>query len=480
MRDYILLYVNGKRYTLTGEDAFMSLSDFLRYRLQLTGTKVVCAEGDCGACTILQGSIHESTPPGLNYKAINSCITFLNILDCSHIVTVEGLQTESDLHPIQAAMVEHHGAQCGYCTPGFVCAMTALFETGKPVTSKKLMNGLTGNLCRCTGYTSILNAGLGVKPEHVLPLQKRYHDPDMMADLQSHRSMPIQIKTPEKLFYAPTTLADAITHHQSNPHNRLMSSATDLGVQINKDRFEPKTLMNLNLIPELHTIEQQGNTIVVGARATLTQLEVFAETRIPEFGRMLRIFASPQIKNTGTLVGNIANASPIADTLPFLFVSEAELELLGPQGVRVVNINQFYTGYKQLDLKAGELISRVRIPIPPQTDILKLYKVSTRKDLDISLLTCAIRLQLDGPTIVGSQIAMGGVGPVVMRVPHTEQSLMGQPFTLDTFRRAGAMVKTEITPISDVRGSQEYRYQVAENLFLKFFHEVNSEQLVLV
>lgn len=483
MRDYLLVYINGQRHEIRGEEAFFSLSDYLRYTRGLTGTKVVCAEGDCGACTIIRGGLREGRED-LYYEGINACITFMHLMDCSHIVTVEGLQDNGSLNPVQQAMIEHHGAQCGFCTPGFICAMSdhanhCAYQSERPVEqleTQRLRNALTGNLCRCTGYAPILTAGENIDLKAFTPLQKRYDTPEMLADLQAHSSQSVQIQTRDRLFYAPNNLRDAAEFRVRRPEARIFSSATDMGVLINKEKSDPVVITNLSRIPEAHSLHEENGQIVVGARVSLSQLENFCRSRIPEFARLMRIFASPQIKNKGTLVGNIANASPIADTLPFLFVAEAEIELYSTQGTRRVNINRFYTGYKQLDMRPDELISRVYIPILPKDEILRLYKVSNRKDLDISTFTAAIRLRLDAQRqITGAAIAYGGVGPVVMRLPRTEASLIGCSLDAASFAAAGKLAREEITPISDVRASADYRYQLAENILRKCQAELEEQ-----
>lgn len=482
MRDYILLYLNGKRHEVRGEQAFMTLADFLRYERGLTGTKIVCAEGDCGACSVLRGEVLPESPE-LRYSTINACITFVHLMDGTHVVTVEGLQSEQALSPVQQAMVENYGAQCGFCTPGFVCAMTDLvnhnaYQNPKGQThldEKQIRNGLTGNLCRCTGYTPIIEAGKAVDLTQFTPLQKRYDTPEMVADLKQHRQMPIQIQSGSKHFYAPLTYAEAVSY-KARQEARIFASATDLGVQINKDRSNPTVICSLNLVPEAHTLKESEGVISVGARVTLNELEHFMRGRIPEFAQLLKIFASPQIKNKGTLVGNVANASPIADTLPFLFVADAEVELLGPQGSRRVNINRFYTGYKQLDLLPEELIARILIPIP--ADTLRLFKISNRRDLDISTFTAGFRLRVEQGQISRIAIAYGGVAATVIRLPKTEAFLLGKPFSLESFQAAGRIARSEISPISDVRASAAYRLQLAENILLKLYHSLAKTEVV--
>lgn len=478
MRDYILLYVNGSRHIIRGEDAFLSLSDFLRYKLRLTGTKVVCAEGDCGACTILQGSIHEQSKGKLNYKHINSCISFVNILDCSHIITVEGLKNGDELHPVQEAFVNFQGGQCGFCTPGFVCAMAATFENrmtcDKPMDEKKLINGLSGNLCRCTGYEPIIQAGLNVDTKKLVTMRERYHSTAMMKDFEDHKQQAIKISTKEKTFFGPTNLKDALTERKNNQQAKMIASATDLGVLVNKDKFVPTLLLNLNHVSELYEVKVEADKVVVGAKVNLYQLEQATKTAIPEFSRLLHIFASPQIKNTATLVGNIANGSPIADTTPALFVLEAIIEIQSSNGTRQVKMNNFYLGYKQLDLKADELIVRVHIPIPKKDQVLKLFKVSNRKDMDISTVTFAALMTKDKDQIKDMRLAYGGVGPLVKRVTATEKFLTGKTLSLATMKDAGIELLKEITPIGDVRSSKDYRNLVAKNLLEKFYYDVSA------
>jgi len=481
MRDYILLYLNGKRHKIRGEQAFMTLAEYLRYERGLTGTKIVCAEGDCGACSVLRG---ETLPDQseLRYSTINACITFVHLMDCTHVITVEGLKEDDALSPVQTAMVENYGAQCGFCTPGFICAMTDLvnhqaYQNPKGqqyLDEKQVRNALTGNLCRCTGYAPIIEAGKKVDLTQFTPLQKRYDTPEMVAELKQHRQIGVNIQADHLQFYAPTLLEEAIRFKQER-EARIFSSATDMGVLINKERSNPTVICSLNLTPGAHALSEEEGVIQVGPRVTLNELEHFLRDRIPEFSRLLKIFASPQIKNKGTLVGNIANASPIADTLPFLMVADAEVELMGLQGARRVNINRFYTGYKQLDMRQDELISKVLIPVPAAQDIIRLYKVSNRKDLDISTLTAAFRLKVNAGQIEQVAIAYGGVAATVVRLPKTEAFLMGKPLNQEVCQQAGVLACTEISPISDVRASAEYRLQVAENLFLKFYHEMQPD-----
>ena len=454
MRDHILIHINGREHRIAGDAAFETLANYLRQDVAATGTKIVCEEGDCGACTVLTRRSADA-----DYRPVNSCILNLAQLDGSSIVTVEGLR-EKALHPVQQAMVQCHGAQCGYCTPGFVMAMAGMFETCDRVNEKQVRDGLTGNLCRCTGYEPIIKAALAVDGAEAAKMRDRYPDlPD------ARDSVTVQN------FCAPATLDEAIRFKRDHPGCTIVQGGTDVGVWVNKRNYAAPAMLSLSKIDSLNELREEDGAIVAGANTTLADFETFIADRIPELARILAIFGSPQIKNAGTLIGNIANGSPIGDTLPYLFVAGAVLEL--NNGTRSVPIDRFYLGYRKFDLQPDEIITRVRVGIV--RDTLKLYKVSRRKDLDISAFTAAIRLGLTGDRIDRAGIAYGGVAPTVIRLPRTEAFLAGKAATLDTFEHAGRIARDEIKPISDVRGSADYRLQLAENIMAKFWYETFGE-----
>lgn len=477
MREQVLFYLNGRRHCIDGETVFEPVTGFLRYQQQLTGTKVVCAEGDCGACTVLVGRLNSKGK--LTYQPVNGCILYLYQLDCSHVVTIEGLKFDETLNPVQQAMVECHGAQCGYCTPGIVVSLCDMFNrqtNGSPASPRGIQEALTGNLCRCTGYEPIIKAGISVVPDTWISLSQLYPSDKMIADFRAHLSEPVRIVSENRLFYKPATVEQAVQFKQEHPHATLLSGGTDVHVICNKRNVEPPAIISLSHLTELHDINHTGSHLVVGAGVTLMQLEQAVQNIFPELRQMLEYFGSPQIKHAGTLAGNIANGSPIGDTLPFLFVMEAEVELTGSKGVRRVNINQLYTGYKQTAMAPDELISRVWIPLPEPSEILKLYKVSRRKHLDISTFMAAIRMTVVDNRIKSAKLAYGGVGPTVLRLPKTEALLTGRVFTLETFEEAGLFAVQEITPISDVRGSREFRLQLGQNILLKFYYEAQPDR----
>ncbi|HSP15199.1 MAG TPA: FAD binding domain-containing protein [Thermoanaerobaculia bacterium] len=472
MRESVTFYLNGKRQAVDAATAMQSLSRYLRYDLRETGTKIVCEEGDCGACTVLIGRRENGA---MRYRPINSCITFLFQLDCTHVVSVEGLTHNGKLTPLQDAMVRCHGAQCGYCTPGFIMAMQAMYEMEPRLEPGKrpaeagasfVRAALTGNLCRCTGYEPIIKAALEVEKQPAI--DELYPSAEMLREFETLERDPVRFGS----FFKPVELGHAVAFKASNPKCTIVQGATDFGVWCNKRGFEPGALLSLDGVAGLDELRIDDGQLVVGGRVTLTRLEEFVQGKVPELARVLDRFGSPQIKNAGTLAGNIANASPIADTLPFLYVSDARLELTGKSGTRTVPIASFYRGYKTLDLAADEIITRIVVPLPARSDTLRLYKISKRSHLDISSFTAAMLMRRAGDRIDAIRIAYGGVAPVVLRLPRTESFLTGKPFSIESLEDAGAIAKEEITPIRDVRGSKEFRLLLAENVLKKFYYDV--------
>jgi xanthine dehydrogenase small subunit len=402
-------------------------------------------------------------------------------LDGTHVVTVEGLRPDRRLNAVQQAMVDCHGSQCGFCTPGFVMAMTGLLEesNGDEFDEHAWRRGLTGNLCRCTGYTPILEAARSACNADRDHLNDLYLAAPILADFDALASDAIEVEAPAPLgsemptqrVACPATLGDALAFLAAYPDARIIAGATDVGVRANKTGRLPATILDLNRVAELDFVRIENGTLTAGARATWTALLDACGLTAPEFAKILSVFGAPQIRHVGTIGGNIANASPIADSLPFLFVMEATLVLASSTGRREVNINDFYHGYKQFDLRPDELIAEVRIPFTTTDEHLRLYKISRRRDLDISTFTAAIRMRLSGEQIERASIALGGVGPTVIRPRGAEQFLVGQPFTESAMQTAGDLAASEITPITDVRGAADYRRQLTRNIFLKFYHE---------
>ncbi len=493
MRDHLCFRVNGTPQRVEGADVFSTLSDFLRRRLGLMGTKVVCSEGDCGACSVLVGR------PGVSgrwsYPALDACIQFLYQLDGAHVITVEGLAHDATLHPVQDAMIRCHGSQCGFCTPGFVVTLAAEFEARSepatrdavdpavaPLAVEDIRGALTGNLCRCTGYVQIVDACASIDAGEVTRLSELYPEEEIAADLDSRRDEAVRVDAVvdgrSRTVFVPVRIEDAVAFKSAHPDALVVSGATDVGVLCNKGRIEPTTVLCLGRLEEFKDVVIESGRPECGAGASWAMIEECVGDEVPQLRALLERFGSSQIRNAATIGGNLANASPIADSLPFLFVLGAEVELVGSRGMRRIGIEDLYLGYKKIDLGADELIARVSVPLPTSADELELYKVSRRRALDISTLTAAILVREEGGRIERARVAYGGVGPVVARLPGVEASLVGRPFTEETFLQAGRVARTEITPISDVRGSAGFRLQLAENVLVKFYHDRRRGGLV--
>jgi xanthine dehydrogenase small subunit len=475
VRDHVLIYVNGRRHEIRGRRAFQSLSDFLRYDLALPGTKVVCAEGDCGSCTVFLGR-PNAAGDAIEYRTVCSCIQFLCQLDCTHIVTVEGLKYDGQLNPVQEAMVRCQGSQCGFCTPGFIVSMCAMYERPRNdrATIGDVKAACVGNLCRCTGYEPILRAGTEVDPAMMRPLSALYPPDAILRDFVARASEPVGVREGDRVFFKPTKIEQAARFKGEHADCTVIAGGTDVGVWINKGTRDPKTILSLSALSDLRQIKVDGGAIAAGALASIAELERTCADALPEYARVLYYFGSPPIKNAGTVGGNVANASPIGDAMPAMYVLNAEIDLTGISGTRRVNINELYTGYKQTVMHPDELITAVRIPLPSTNDIFKLYKISRRKDLDISAFTAAIWMRRDGEIVREARIAYGGVGPNILRLRRTEAFLIGKAITPETIRDAGAIARSEIAPISDVRGSAAYRSQLGENILRKFYAELTA------
>jgi xanthine dehydrogenase small subunit len=473
MRNEVTFYLNGRRRLVTGRAAFGPLAEYLRDDCRLVGTKVGCGEGDCGACTVLVGRPSEGA---IRYQPATSCILTPCQVDAAHVVTVEGLREDDTLTAIQEAMVEHQGSQCGYCTPGIVMALTGLVESNPDPDDAALRTALTGNLCRCTGYLPILEAGRSFDRDRHRSLAELYPDPRMAEDLAGLASEPLRVEADRRIFYRPDHPLDAAGFKAEHPESVVIAGGTDLGVWRNRRGFDPPRLLSLLGVAEWNRIRLEGGEVSIGANVTWARLEEFAAREAPGLLGVARHFASPQIRNVATFVGNVAHGSPIADSVSFLHVVDARLELVGPRGTRSVAIGDFFTGYRETILAADEVLARVVVPLPGVDERVGLYKISKRKEMDISTFRAAIRIRESGGGIERAALAFAGVGPRVLRLPETEAYLRGKPFAESTFREAGRRARGEIEPISDVRGSRDFRLILAENVLLKFYRESLDER----
>lgn len=472
MRNKIVFYLNGKRQELGAEFAGMMLGDYLRYEKSLTGTKIVCAEGDCGACSVLRFFPEAKGTDGNHYQAINSCITVVANLDGSSLVTVDALKDKNELHVSQAAMVKCHGSQCGFCTPGFVMALTGLVEEKvarkeTTIESQEAKNCMTGNLCRCTGYQPIIDAALAMDLKTATSVKERFFSDHQKAALSESFKTGVALESDGFSYAAPKTISEALSYLKANPDAKIVGSATDLGVVHNKRKITLTKLLSLHLIPELYDITLVNNEITLGARVTMTELRHFVKDKCAELAHYLDVFASPQIKNTATVVGNIANASPIGDTPPALLALNASVIINGTKSVR---LSEFFLAYRKTALASGEIITGIKFPLPKKEADFKLYKNANRKDLDISAVNFGMHVEWTDKTktaIKEITIAAGGVAATPLRLKLTEDFLKT---SLD-IEAAVKILHSEFKPLSDVRATGAYRHVLVENFFRRFFTE---------
>ncbi|AFM11935.1 xanthine dehydrogenase small subunit [Turneriella parva] len=488
-RENVIFYLNNERIEVSGSQVFQPLSTWLRYRKGMTGTKVVCSEGDCGACTVMLGwlvgepgrTMHADRK--LEYRIIDSCIQFLFQLDLCHVITVEGISSQGELHPAQKAMVECFGSQCGFCTPGFVMALAHLTEERalSPVEGQRAIDAscikdkLAGNLCRCTGYEAIVKAGLALNGGSSPKLLERFDRTGIEREFNVLASHSVKVTgAGGELFFKPQSLAEALKLRAAMPQLKIVAGGTDLGVQHNKGKSLLTQVMFIAHLHEIAGVKQVGQALEIGAAANWSDVLAATEQRLPELYAILKIFAAEQIRNAATIGGNIINASPIADSLPCLYVLGAKLELTSITGSREVEIHAFYTGYKRFDLQPNEILTKIILPLPAADAAVGLYKVSKRRDLDISTVTLGLHMKTRAGKITEAHLAAGGVAATIVRLRSAEKALVGSEWTAATFAQAGQVATAEISPLSDVRGSAEFRKALVKNLFLKFYHESPS------
>ena len=475
MRDHLLIYVNGQPHRVAAEDALLPLSEFLRRRCGLTGTKVVCAEGDCGSCAVLVGRPRGDV---IHYASLTSCIVRLVQLDAAHVVTVEGLTPESELNPIQDAMVRCQGTQCGFCTPGFVVTLQELLEKQQTLDAHDVRRHLTGNLCRCTGYDSIVRAALEADRQTLRSVESLYPSADLIGPLRAAADQPVELQTDTTHLYKPASLDQATDflarHRQGQSAPLVLAGGTDLGVLQNKGRLAVGTAIVITGLEDLQTITHQDQALHIGAAASLAQLEDAAETALPELHEFLGWFGSPLIRHAGTVAGNLCTASPIGDLPPAFYVLDAQVQLLSSTGRRSVALQDFQTGYRTTQLAPDELVASITLPLLGPDEHLRLYKISKRRDLDISSFSAAFWFRLQGNVIDDLRVAFGGVGPRILRLPEVEDILRGHPVDADRFEDAAQTAASIVTPLSDVRGTETYRRRLSGNILRRLYQELEG------
>ncbi len=467
MIDFLL---NGQIVTETDISPTMTVLRYLRTKKVLTGTKEGCASGDCGACTVLVGAIDQGKA---SYMAVNSCITMLGDMHGKHIVTVEGVGATKDNqntdHPVQVSMVEHHGSQCGFCTPGIVMSLVGLRERQTTCDRQEVLEALSGNLCRCTGYRSICAAA---KAAFDQPLNQNALN--STASWEVSQSACPSLSNPAGQYFAPETESELRALLTEYPAARFVAGGTDLALEVTQQYESPSCLISLSNVNELSHYGAAADYLSIGGNTTYSQLVPWLEEYYPEVTALISRIGSLQIRNRGTVGGNVANASPIGDMPPILLALNASLELATANGTRVVPIVDFFTGYKKTILQSGEYIRRIFLPKPQNNTYLKLYKISKRYEDDISAVMAAFYIELEDGVIKQARLAYGGMAATPAFAQQTQAQMTGQLFTAKTIEAALLKIPDDFTPMTDVRATDRYRITIAQNLLRKAFVEIDQ------
>ena len=465
-----------------------TLLEVLREDLGCTGTKEGCGEGDCGACTVVLG---EADGHGkVRYSAVNSCIRLAHSIDGMALWTAEDLAEDpliqpvaastqpadqtthhSALHPAQEAMVQCHGSQCGFCTPGFVMSLFGMYQNrvcqGQSISRAQAQQDLSGNLCRCTGYRPILDAA-----QHMAQL------PPMAVNeaelLQKLELLALTPQAPEAnlAYIAPTTQAELLAARAAHPQAQVVAGATDVGLWVTKQHRQLAQVLDVTRAAELRRIDDTPEHIAIGAAVTLTEAFARLTAQWPSLAEFAHRFAGLPVRNSGTLGGNVANGSPIGDSMPLLIALRAQVVLASQaRGERALPLEALYTGYRQNVMAADELLVRIVVPKPASSEQLKAYKISKRFDDDISAVCLVLNLDIADGTVQRASIGAGGVAATPVRAQQTEAALQGQPWTEATVQQAMRVLQAEFSPISDMRASGDYRRTVLGNLLQRFWLE---------
>ncbi|MBI5021526.1 MAG: xanthine dehydrogenase small subunit [Ignavibacteriales bacterium] len=457
---------NSKTFSPTS-----TILNFLRSLPTHKGVKEGCAEGDCGACTVV---LAELVGNKLTYRAVDSCLMFLPMIHGKQLITVENLKTlDGKLHPVQQAMVDAYGSQCGFCTPGIIMTMFALYKNHQHPTREQIDNALTGNLCRCTGYRPIVEAAekscVHNRVDHFTDDEQQ-----IVELLKSISKESIHVQAGEQKYFRPASLGEAISLKHQHSEAIIINGATDIALRVTKNHELLKEIIDLSGIEELKVITKTDSSIEISAGVSLNDILSPIEKDFQALHEILKVFGSHQIRNLATLGGNLGSASPIGDTLPVLMAYDANVVVESLNSRRMLPLHEYITGYRKTVRKPDEIITSIIIPKLTNGSIVKSYKVSKRKDLDISTLSACFKIGLDGNIVKSVILAYGGMAERTKRASIVEQFLLGKEWERKTLEQAMQLIEKDFTPISDARGSAEFRLKAAQNLLLKFFIETKG------
>ena len=456
--------LNNKLISINNLDTNTTVLNFLRNEKNLTGTKEGCASGDCGACTAVVGELKKNK---IEYKSINTCITFLYTLNGKQLVTIEHLGNRS-LHPVQKAMVESDGSQCGFCTPGIVMSMYCMYENKVKPTNDNIDKYLSGNLCRCTGYIPIKKS-----IRNMYNYKKNKSDQkNIISLLKNINRNDIMIENNESKFFVHYNLKGLIKDYQKNNNSYLLVGGTDLALEVTKKRNNLKNIFYLGSNKELNFINIKNNKIHIGAATPISDIIPKLDKIYPTFSKMFERYGSEQIRNSASLGGNLGSASPIGDSLPVLIALDSKIVIQGKKQ-RTVSLDDYFISYRKTKLKKNEFIKEIIIPIN-QENILKCYKISKRIDDDISSVFMAINANLKNNTFKSIKIVCGGMAEIPKIAKSTQKYLLNKKFNQENINEAKKIIAKEFNPIDDMRASKEYRVKISKNLLERFFNEQNK------
>ena len=473
--DTIKFLFNNKIFKIKNPDPNKTILNYIRNDLKMTGTKEGCAEGGCGACTIVLGELNKNK---IVYKAINACISFLPILNGKQLILIEDLSNGKSLHPVQEAMIKFHGSQCGFCTPGFTMSLFSMHKNNRLINNEIVEEALSGNLCRCTGYRPIIDAAKSLNNKNDHDQFKKEQNKTIKL-LKNIKSTDIEINNKGKKFFAPKTISNLKKLLNKYPDAKILSGGTDLSLEVTKFRKEIKTIISLNSIEKLNFIKKNRNLLEIGATTSLFEFQNVIKNYFLDFHDILKRYGSLQIRNVGTVAGNIATASPIGDTLPLLLTLDAKIVVQGKNQKKIYSLSEFFISYRKTKLKKSEFIYSIKIPIK-KDNIFKAYKISKRFDDDISSVCGSFSFLIKKNKITKAAIAYGGMSAIPKRASAIEKKLINSEFTENSFSNAINLINKDFSPLDDMRASSEYRLAVAKNLLLKAFYEIKNKQTIRI
>ena len=469
----IKFILNDKIQEIHNPDPNETILNYIRLKLKKTGTKEGCAEGGCGACTIVIGELKKNN---IIYKAINSCIAFTPSLEGKQLLVIEDLMLKNgSLHPVQTAMVNYHGSQCGFCTPGFVMSLFSMYKNNNSYDEKTIEESLSGNLCRCTGYRPIIDAAKSLNNSKSDQFKK--NKKKTITLLKKIRPKSISIKNQNKKYFAPRTINELKKIIKKYPNFDFFSGGTDMSLIVTKQKKDLNNIIYLNSIDELNYIKENYKYIEVGATTPLRQFELFIDKYYSDFNTILKRYGSVQIRNVATMAGNIATASPIGDSLPLLLSLDASIVVESFNKKTILPLKNFFISYRKTKLKKGQFISSIRIPIL-KNNIFKAYKISKRIDDDISSVCASFNLSIVNKKIKSIKIAYGGMAAIPKRAIYCEKVLLNSNFSENVILKAQKNLEKDFQPIDDMRASKDYRMEIAKNLLIKCFSEIKQNKLI--